>query len=152
LIRRSGVSYTAQVMPSEVERHRDLARAFWNGEPVPCPKHPGAALRGTFVQTTYADHLLLECPRGKETYSIPQRPRQKEFNPRQVEGLVVFVQQGDSIRCYRCQSKLEMDVDEDRTAGTARYTFTCVRCFSFGVWEGRPEEASIEAPTVAQPA
>jgi hypothetical protein len=136
-------------MPSEVEVNRELARAFWNDRPVPCPRHGGTFLSGTFVETTYADHIVLDCPRGRETYTIPQRPRQQEFNPRQVEGLVVFLQRGDSIRCYRCQSKLQVDVDTERGTGVARYVFTCVRCLSWGRWTGRPEEASIEAPTVA---
>jgi hypothetical protein len=63
---------------------------------------------------------------------------------------VVFLQVGDSIRCYRCQSKLEVALVEDRTTGIANYEFTCVRCFSYGTWTGKPEEASIESPTVAR--
>ncbi len=137
-------------MPSDVTVMRDLARRYWSGDPPECPKHPGTRLSGTFVETTYADHVVLQCPRGAETWTIPQRPRQKEFNPRQVEGLVVFLQVGDSIRCYRCQSKLEMELEEDRTTGISSYAFTCVRCFSYGMWTGRPEEASIESPTVAR--
>lgn len=137
-------------MPSDVVIMRDLARAYWSGNSPDCPKHPGTSLRGNFVETTYADHLVLECPKGSESWTIPQRPRQKEFNPRQIEGLVVFLQVGDSIRCYRCQSKLEVNLAEDRVTGIARYEFTCVRCFSYGMWTGRPEEASIESPTVAR--
>ena len=137
-------------MPNDVTMMRDLARAYWNGEQPECPKHPGNRLRGSFVETTYADHIVLDCPKGKENLSIPQRPRQKEFNPRQVEGLVVFLQEGDSIRCYRCQSKLQVDLEEDRTTGISSYEFTCVRCYSFGTWTGKPEEASIESPTVAR--
>ena len=137
-------------MPTDVTMMRDFARGFWEGEEAECPKHTGTRLRGTFVETTYADHIILECPKGRETWTIPQRPRQKEFNPRQVEGLVVFLQVGDSIRCYRCQSKLEVDLVEDRVNGISHYEFTCVRCFSYGMWTGRPEEASIESPTVAR--
>ncbi len=137
-------------MPSDVTIMRDLARRFWNVELLECPKHTGTRLSGSFVETTYADHIVLECPKGAETWTIPQRPRQKEFNPRQVEGLVVFLQVGDSIRCYRCQSKLEVELVEDRVTGISQYEFTCVRCFSYGMWTGKPEEASIESPTVAR--
>lgn len=139
-------------MPTDVDINRELARAYWQQEPVSCPKHGGAILKGNFVETTYFDHIVLDCPKGRETYTIPQRPRQVEFNPRQVEGLVVFVQRRDSIRCYRCQSQLQMDAQPDRLNGTTRYVFTCVRCFSWGAWSGRPEEASIEAPAVSQSA
>jgi hypothetical protein len=58
-------------MPSDVEQLRDLVRAFWAGQPAICPKHPGAAMTGSFVQTTFADHVFLTCPRGKETFIIP---------------------------------------------------------------------------------
>ena len=54
-------------MPSEVEQLRDLARAFYAGKPIPCPKHPGVNMTGEFVQTTFSDHIFLTCPRGKET-------------------------------------------------------------------------------------
>ena len=132
-------------MPN-VDQLRELTRKFWAGEPIPCPEHPDGILTGNFVQTTYADHIHLACSRGKETIDIPQRPRQQQFNPPQVEGLVVFVQQGDSIRCYRCQSKLVMtEQPSPRDPNETVFSFTCVRCFSWGTWEGRPEEASIEA-------
>ena len=135
------------LMPTEVDESRELARAFWDGKSIPCPKHVGVFLRGTFVATTYADHIMLDCPKGRETYAIPQRPRQREFNPHQVEGLVVFIQRSDSVRCYRCQSKLQIEVRDNIEEGTTQYNFTCVRCFSFGSWKGRPEEASIETVT-----
>ena len=44
-------------MPTEVETLRDLARAYWAGKELRCPKHPASRLTGTFVQTTYADHI-----------------------------------------------------------------------------------------------
>ena len=113
-------------MPTEVETLRDLARAYWAGQPTKCPKHVTADLSGTFVKTTYADHIFLTCSRGKETISIPQRPKQMEFQAQQVEGLLENIQRGDAILCYRCQSPLE-------TSGDGR-TFTCIRCFSWGAW------------------
>lgn len=122
---------------------RDLARAYWAGEPVHCPKHPGALMTGTFVQTTFADHLSLVCSRGKETVLVPQRPKQMEFYDQQVEGFVENIQRGDAIRCYRCQSKMEVATKENGETGITDYTFTCVRCFSFGRWVGRPEWAKI---------
>jgi hypothetical protein len=137
-------------MPTDVDVNRELARAFWIGDAVPCPKHRGITLKGTFVATTYADHIVLDCPKGRESYTIPQRPKQQEFNPRQVEGLVVFLNRGDSVRCYRCQSPLQLDTEPDRGSGISTFTFTCVRCFSWGVWTGHPEEASIESPTVTK--
>ncbi len=124
-------------MPSEVEQLRDLARAFWSGKPVMCPKHPGAIMNGSFVQTTFADHVFLTCTRGRETISIPQRPRQIEFQPQQVEGYLENIQRGDAILCYRCQSVLEVARTD------AGYTFTCVRCFSYGSWAGTLELASL---------
>lgn len=105
-------------------------------------------MTGTFVATTFADHLFLTCSRGKETITIPQRPRQMEFNAQQVEGMVENIQRGDANLCYRCQSKLETDADENPTTGVTDYTFTCVRCFSYGTWKGHPDTAKIgSSPT-----
>ena len=130
-------------MPTEVEQLRDLARLYWEGKPVPCPKHTGAMMTGSFVKTTYADHLFLTCPRGKETITIPQRPRQMEFYPQAVEGMVENIQRGDAILCYRCQSKIETSSTENVETGRFAYTFTCVRCFSYGSWAGDPAAAKI---------
>jgi DNA-directed RNA polymerase subunit RPC12/RpoP len=130
-------------MPTEVETLRDLARAYWAGKELRCPKHPASRLTGSFVQTTYADHLALVCASGKETISIPQRPKQLEFQDQQVEGFVENLQRGDAIRCYRCQSKMEIDAKENRDTGITDYTFTCIRCFSWGRWIGKPELAKI---------
>src|SRR5215212_4339959 len=84
-------------MPSEVEQLRELARAYWAGRAIPCPKHPGVNMIGTFVQTTFADHLVLDCAAGKESITIPQRPKQIEFQAQQVEGFVESMQRGDAI-------------------------------------------------------
>lgn len=130
-------------MPTEVEQMRELARSYWANKPVPCPRHPGANLTGSFVQTTFADHIFLSCPRGKETITIPQRPRQTEFQEQQVEGFVENINRGDAILCYRCQSKIETNAKENRETGITDYTFTCVRCFSWGRWVGKPELAKI---------
>jgi hypothetical protein len=130
-------------MPTEVEQLRDLARAYWRGDSIDCPKHPGVKMSGSFVQTTYADHVFLTCPRGKETITIPQRPRQMEFYPQAVEGMVENLQRGDSILCYRCQSKIEVATNENVDTGHADYTFTCIRCFSYGTWSGHPSAAKI---------
>ena len=130
-------------MPTEVEQLRDLAREFWAGHAIPCPKHPGVTMTGSFVQTTSADHIFLTCPRGKETITIPQRPRQMEFHAQQVEGFVENIQRGDANLCYRCQSVLEVTTKENTTTGITHFTFTCVRCFSYGEWLGHPESAKI---------
>ena len=132
-------------MPSEVEVLRDLAKLFWAGKPVPCPKHPDSILSGNFVQTTFADHIALFCARGRETLTIPQRPKQKEFQAQQVEGYVENMQRGDAILCYRCQSPLEIERRENVTTGVTDFTFTCVRCLSYGSWTGKPELAKIGA-------
>lgn len=135
-------------MPTEVEQLRDLAKLYWAGQPIPCPKHPGVTMTGTFVQTTFADHVFLTCPRGKETLTIPQRPRQMQFYPQAVEGMVENIQRGDAILCYRCQSKIETASKENPETGFTAYTFTCVRCLSYGSWSGQPEDAKIgSAPT-----
>jgi hypothetical protein len=134
-------------MPTEVEVLRDLVRAYWSGGDIACPKHPGARMSGAFVQTTFADHVVLSCPRG-DSITVPQRPKQIEFQPQQVEGFVENVQRGDKNLCYRCQSPLEVERKENPTSGIANYTFTCVRCFSFGRWMGHPELAKIgSSPT-----
>jgi hypothetical protein len=130
-------------MPSEVEQLRELARAYWANKPIACPKHPGSLMTGSFVQTTFADHVFLTCPRGKETITIPQRPKQIEFQEQQTEGFVENIQRGDANLCYRCQSPLEVDADENATTGVTDYTFTCVRCLSWGRWVGKPETAKI---------
>ena len=130
-------------MPTEVEQMRELARAFWANKPIPCPRHPGANMTGSFVQTTFADHVFLTCPRGKETVTIPQRPKQTEFQDQQVEGMVENIQRGDAILCYRCQSKMETSARPNNETGITDYTFTCVRCFSWGRWVGKPELAKI---------
>ena len=130
-------------MPTEVEQMREMARAYWGGKPIPCPRHPGAMLAGTFVQTTFADHIFLSCPRGKETITIGQRPKQMEFQEQSVEGFVENLQRGDAILCYRCQSKIEVDAKENRESGVTDYTFTCIRCFSWGRWVGKPSLAKI---------
>ena len=130
-------------MPTEVEVLRDLARSYWAGKELRCPKHPASTLTGSFVQTTYADHIALVCTSGKETISIPQRPKQIEFQDQQVEGFVENLQRGDAIRCYRCQSKIETAAKENRDTGITDYTFTCIRCFSWGRWIGKPELAKI---------
>lgn len=122
---------------------RELVKAFWAGRDVLCPKHPGIKMTGSFVQTTFADHVFLTCPKGKETITIPQRPRQTQFNLQQVEGMVENIQRGDENLCYRCQSKLEVDTQENKTTGITNYTFTCIRCFSYGTWRGHPEAAKI---------
>src|SRR2546422_4347622 len=83
-------------MPTEVEQLRDLARAFWAGKEILCPKHPGVKMTGSFVQTTFADHIFLTCPRGNETIAIPQRPKQIPFQAQQVEGFVENIQRGDA--------------------------------------------------------
>jgi len=130
-------------MPTEVEQLRDLARAYWSNKPIMCPKHPGVRMTGSFVQTTFADHIFLDCPRGRETLTIPQRPKQVEFQAQQVEGFVEFLQRGDKILCYRCQSVLEVGEKVNVETGIGDYTFTCVRCFSYGTWSGKPELAKI---------
>lgn len=124
-------------MASEVEVLRELARAYWSGRPVICPKHPGVTMTGSFVQTTFADHVFLTCPKGRETITIPQRPKQIEFQPQQVEGFLENIQRGDRNLCYRCQSVVEMDVSDSAT------TFTCVRCFSYGTWAGNLALAGV---------
>lgn len=135
-------------MPSEVERLRELARAYWSGAPLSCPTHTGARLTGSFVETTFADHIFLTCEKGKETVTIPQRPRQVEFNLQQVEGMVENLQRSDTNLCYRCQAKLEVARDENPSTGVGEYTFTCTRCFSHGTWRGHPALAKIgSSPT-----
>jgi hypothetical protein len=130
-------------MPSETDQLRELARAFWANKPVICPKHPGVIMTGSFVQTTFADHVFLVCPRGRETITIPQRPKQVEFQAQQIEGFVENLQRGDSILCYRCQSVLDVEQRENAVTGVSDYSFTCVRCFSYGIWSGKPELAKI---------
>ena len=129
-------------MPTEVELFREMARSFWEKQPVECPKHKGQRLSGDFVQTTFSDHIFLTCPR-KETYQIPQRPRQMQFYDQQVEGFVENMQRGDAILCYRCQSKMEVEAVANAENGITDYTFTCIRCYSWGRWAGRPEWAKI---------
>jgi len=131
---------------AEIDTLRETVRRFWADEPVACPRHPGATLRGVFVETTYSDHIVFECSRGGETITVPQRPRQQEFNSWQTEGLVVYVERGDDVLCFRCQSKLAIDREGLPSAGHSRFSFTCVRCLSWGLWEGDPRKASIEAP------
>jgi hypothetical protein len=130
-------------MASDVEQLRELARAYWAGRPAQCPKHSGATLAGSFVETTFAAHIHLTCPKGKETILINQRPRQQEFFDQQVEGFVENLQRGDAILCYRCQSKIETTAVENRETGITDYTFTCIRCYSWGRWVGKPELAKI---------
>ena len=130
-------------MPTEVEVLRELARSYWAGKPVMCPKHPASTMTGSFVQTTFADHIFLTCTSGKDTIIVPQRPKQMEFQDQQVEGYVENLQRDDAIRCYRCQSKMETAAKENPETGITDYTFTCVRCFSWGRWIGKPELAKI---------
>jgi len=132
-------------MATEVETLRDLARAFWAGLAIPCPKHPGVTMTGTFVQTTFADHVVLTCPRGRESLTLPQRPKQMEFYPQQVAGYLANIQRGDAILCYRCQSELEVSTQENAETGLAEYSFTCVRCLSWGTWNG-----TLKAATTAK--
>lgn len=129
-------------MPSEVESAREMARQFWSNGSARCPRHAGGTLTGTFERTTFADHIVLECDRGRETITIPQRPRQVEFQGQQVEGLVENLQRGDSIKCYRCQASMET-ASTTNADGLTDYTFTCIRCFSWGRWVGKPELAKI---------
>lgn len=130
-------------MPSEVELHRDLARLYWSGGEIRCPKHPSAVMTGSFVQTTFADHIFLTCRQGRETLTIPQRPKQIEFQAQQVEGMVENLQRGDAILCYRCQSQIETSSKTLGENGVSDYTFTCVRCLSWGRWVGKPDLAKI---------
>lgn len=135
-------------MPTEAEQFRDLAKAYWAGQTIPCPKHPGVNLGGSFVQTTFADHIFLTCPRGKETITIPQRPRQLEYHAQAVEGMVENIQRGDTNLCYRCQRRVEVATKENADTGRVDYTFTCTHCFSYGSWSGKPEMAKIgSSPT-----
>ena len=130
-------------MPTEVEQLREIVRAFWSNKDIECPKHAGVKMTGTFVQTTYADHVYLTCPRGKESITIPQRPKQVVFQDQQVEGFVENINRGDAILCYRCQAPLETNAKEDPNTGVTHFVFTCVRCFSYGEWMGKPETAKI---------
>ena len=132
-------------MPTEVEQLRDMARAFWANRDIECPKHPGVKMLGSFVQTTFADHVYLTCPRGKESITIPQRPKQTVFQDQQVEGFVENIQRGDAILCYRCQAPLETNANENKDTGVTHFTFTCVRCLSYGEWVGHPADAKIGA-------
>src|SRR6266550_5792897 len=127
-------------MPTETEIHREMARKFWSGEDVFCDKHPGVKMTGSFIQTTFADHIFLTCPRGRETITIPQRPRQMEFHRQQVEGFLENIERGDANLCYRCQSELVIDSSENPDTGLAEYSFTCVRCLSYGTWSGQTAE------------
>jgi len=132
---------------ADIDQLRELVRDFWAGKPLFCARHPGAQLHGTWIETTYADHIHFECEKGGESFAVPQRPKQQEFDPWQTEGLVVFLERNDNVLCYRCQSSL---VIENKTApGNDRqeFLFTCVRCLSWARWEGNPAEASIETPT-----
>jgi len=36
-----------------------------------------------------------------------------------------------------------VNTKENSTTGITHFTFTCVRCFSYGEWLGRPEMAKI---------
>ena len=137
---RARESAKLPLMANDVQQLRDLARAYWAGEPVVCPKHPGVIMTGSFVQTTFADHLFLTCPRGRETITIPQRPRQMEFHRQQVEGFLENIERGDANLCYRCQSVLDVESSVNPTTGMAEYSFTCVRCFSYGTWSGQNAE------------
>ena len=130
-------------MAGKVEELRDLARAFWSNRDIECPKHPGVKMMGSFVQTTFADHIYLTCPKGKESITIGQRPKQVVFQAQQVEGFVENIQRGDANLCYRCQAPLETNASENANNGVTHFTFTCVRCFSYGEWMGHPETAKI---------
>src|SRR5687767_14363242 len=137
---------------AEIDDLRELARAFWAGRELPCPKHPGVKMKGSFVQTTFADHIYLDCPKGKERITIPQRPRQQEFNEPQVEGLILSEQRGDNVLCFRCQAKLVVSREEETFGQPTRTTFTCVRCFSYGIWRGTgplPDPQGSATTTVA---
>jgi hypothetical protein len=127
-------------MANDVRQLRDLARAFWTGQPVACPKHHGATMTGSFAQTTFADHIVLTCQRGRETITIPQRPRQMEFHRQQVEGFLENIERGDANLCYRCQSELVIDSSANPDTGLTEYSFTCVRCLSYGTWNGQTAE------------
>jgi len=121
---------------AEIDDMREMAKKYWKGEAIACPKHSEGILTGAFVATTYADHILLTCSKGRETITIPQRPKQVEFNVPQIEGLLDSLQRGDNVLCYRCQSKLVMEREAIPGTDRTRHTFTCVRCFSYGTWEG----------------
>ena len=125
----------------KLSEQRDLASAYWRGETTTCPDHPGSAMRGEFVRTTFADHLVFRCERGAETLTIPQRPKQVEFNDPQVAGLLLNLARGDSIRCYRCQANLVTETDAGPAREATRYDFICVRCLSWGTWEA--EKATV---------
>ncbi len=129
-------------MPSEIAQLRDLALAYWKGTEIPCPTHAGVMMTGTFVQTTFADHVVLACPRGKETITIPQRPKQIEFQPQQVEGYLENLERGDAILCYRCQSEIEVENTSDAVTGASTSTFTCVRCLSWGRWRSSEQQVA----------
>ena len=135
-------------MPTEVDARRELARAFWEGRDPMCPRH-NVKVRATFVESTYFDHIAVDCPKGKETFTIPQRPRQSRFNAHQLEGLVVFIEQGDNVLCYRCQSRLQIERNDDAVTGVTHFEFTCIRCLSYGSWTGKPEKANIVGVTEA---
>lgn len=141
----TAATYYTCLMPTEVETMRELARAFWANQPLRCPKHPASTLTGSFVQTTYADHIALVCTLGKESITIPQRPKQTEFQAQQVEGMVENIQRGDAILCYRCQNRVEMSTTSNVETGITDYIFTCTRCLSWGRWVGKPELAKIGA-------
>ena len=105
-------------------------------------------MTGSFVHTTFADPVFLTCTKGRETISIPQRPKQMQFQRQSVEGMVENIQRGDKNLCYRCQSIIELETNENVQTGVTRFTFTCVRCFSYGTWMGHPALAKIgSAPT-----
>lgn len=128
-------------MQTDIDVKRELARAYWRNEKALCPKH-GVAMTAEFIQSNYFDQLVFGCPRG-DTFTIPQRPKQVEFNVHQLEGFVVFLQSGDNILCYRCQRRLQVETTENVETGVTDFSFTCTHCFSWGTWSGRPEEANV---------
>ena len=51
--------------------------------------------------------------------------------------------QKDFIDNLRGKSKIEVNAKENGETGVTDYTFTCIRCFSWGRWVGKPELAKI---------
>jgi hypothetical protein len=107
----------------------DLVASFWKDAASVCPTHD-VPMRTFFVDRVYKPQVVMVCPKGKETWRFPQKPKQIEYSRPHVKTMVkdrtpaVFIPQGWD------------------------YHFICPTCLSWGSWmeTGREKEEVAAAP------
>ena len=126
----------------------DLVASFWKDAASVCPTHD-VPMRTFFVDRVYKPQVVMVCPKGKETWRFPQKPKQIEYSRPHVKTMVKDAQESESPACPQDFDALTIF----RTPAVFipqgwDYHFICPTCLSWGSWmeTGREKEEVAAAP------